>query len=69
MAAQPLCHDAVRVCTVNMQARSHLQVLPALNFLFSTLFLAQKSESGLTNSSVCIVLDMVQALPVIEVLK
>ncbi len=34
MAAQPLCHDAVRVCTVNMQTRSHLQVLPALNLLF-----------------------------------
>lgn len=52
MAAQPLCHDAVRLCTVNMQTRSHLQVLPALNFLFSMLFLAQIPKSSLNNSKV-----------------
>ncbi len=34
MAAQPLCHDAVRLRPVNMQTRSHLQVLPAPDLLF-----------------------------------
>ena len=46
MAAQPLCHDAVRLCTINMQTRSHLQVLPAPHLLFTVLLLSQNSESG-----------------------